>query len=113
MDGGTSNQFPYHLNKAFQQDYSIQGSPRKVPGQDRTGQDRTGQDRTGSRDLECSVVPWSCGPGTKEVQKSQDVYFLTFLAKMTLKSQKINKRSRLLFVLAKSGDFAMIFLILT
>ena len=30
-----------------------------------------------------------------------------------VKSQKINERSNFLFVLAKSGDFAIIFLILT
>ena len=35
---------------------------REVPGRSR---DRTGQD------LEILKVPWSCGPGTKEVQKSR------------------------------------------
>ena len=40
------------------------GCPGKVPGRDGTGQD-----------LETLKVPWSCGPGTKEVQKSQDFFW--------------------------------------
>jgi hypothetical protein len=39
------------------------GGSRDVPGRSR---DMTGQD------LETLKVPWSCGPGTKEVQKSLD-----------------------------------------
>ena len=53
------------------------------PGKSREGPG-TGRDRTGPRDLEGPVVlagqdletlkvPWSCGPGTKEVQKSRDL----------------------------------------
>ena len=38
---------------------------REVPGRSRDG---TGQD------LETLKVPWSCGPGTKEVQKSRDFF---------------------------------------
>ena len=38
---------------------------REVPGRSRNG---TGQD------LETLKVPWSRGPGTKEVQKSQDFF---------------------------------------
>ena len=41
------------------------------------------------------------------------VYFLAFKGHLTQKSQKINERSNFLLVLAKSGDFAKIFLILT
>jgi hypothetical protein len=43
------------------------------PGRSREGPG-TGQDRTGTGDLEGPVVPWSRGPGTKEVQKSQDFF---------------------------------------
>ena len=39
------------------------------PGKSREGRDRTGQD------LETLKVPWSCGPGTKEVQKSRDFFW--------------------------------------
>ena len=42
---------------------------REVPGRSWDG---TGQD------LETLKVPWSCGPGTKEVQKSRD-FFLKVL----------------------------------
>ena len=38
-------------------------SSRTVPSRDGTGQD-----------LKTLKVPWSCGPGTKEVQKSQDFF---------------------------------------
>jgi hypothetical protein len=40
---------------------------REVPGRSRDG---TGRDGTG-RDLETLKVPWSLGPGTKEVQNSR------------------------------------------
>ena len=40
------------------------GKSRKGPG--------TGRDRTGPRDLK---VPWSCGSGTKEVQKSRNFFW--------------------------------------
>ena len=40
------------------------GTSREVPGRSR--------ELTG-RDLEILKVPWSRGPGTKEVQKSQDL----------------------------------------
>ena len=38
--------------------------PGKSPGRDGTGQD-----------LETLKVPWSCGPRTKEVQKSRDFFW--------------------------------------
>ena len=40
------------------------GKSREGPG---TGREGTGQD------LETLKVPWSCGPGTKKVQKSRDL----------------------------------------
>ena len=42
-----------------------------------TGLSRPGKSREGpgtGQDLETLKVPWSCGPGTKEVQKSQDFF---------------------------------------
>ena len=50
------------LGLGFPAGLSRPGKSREGPG---TGQDRTGQD------LETLKVPWSCGPGTKEVQKSR------------------------------------------
>ena len=41
---------------------------RAVPSQEVPGQDETGQD------LETLKVPWSRGPGTKEVQKSRGLF---------------------------------------
>ena len=40
------------------------------------------------------------------------VYFLAFEGHLGQKNQKINERSNFLFVLAKSGDFAIICLVL-
>ena len=40
-------------------------------------------------------------------------YFLAFEGHLGQKNQKIDERGNFLFVLAKSGDFAIIFLILT
>ena len=66
---------------------SVVGFPAGLfrPGKSREGPG-TGWDRTGPRDLEGPVVlagqdletlkvPWSCGPGTKEVHKSRDFFF--------------------------------------
>ena len=42
-----------------------------------TGLSRPGKSREGpgtGQDLETLKVPWSCGPGTKEVQKSRDFF---------------------------------------
>ena len=41
-----------------------------VPG--RPGKSREGPGKVPGRDLETLKVPWSRGPGTKEVQKSRD-----------------------------------------
>ena len=41
------------------------------------------------------------------------VYFLAFEGHLSQKNEQTNKRSIFLFVLAKSDDFAIIFLILT
>ena len=42
---------------------SSREGPGKIPGWNGTGQD-----------LETLKVPWSCGPRTKEVQKSRDLF---------------------------------------
>ena len=43
------------------------------PGKSREGPGM-GRDRTGPRDLEGPVVPWSRGPGTKDVHKSPGLF---------------------------------------
>ena len=50
----------------------VMATGRSCPGKSREGP-RTGRDRTG-QDLETFKVPWSCGSGTNEVQKSQDFF---------------------------------------
>ena len=44
---------------------------RDVPG--RPGKSREGPGTSRGQDLETLKIPWSRGPGTKEVQKSRDL----------------------------------------
>ena len=51
---------------------NVQNKVILVPG--RPGKSREGPGKVPGRDLETLKVPWSRGPGTKEVQKSRGLF---------------------------------------